>query len=579
MSQDQRDETSSGSEPDDGAATLDDSSTPDSPELLTITQSAETTLTIGSVCRPTALDLTLDADSATAPPKRAAPAVPGYEVFGELGRGGAGVVYLARHLMLNRVCALKMILAGAHADAVQSIRFLGEAEAVARLQHPNIIQIHHIGEAGGLPFLELEYVDGGSLDTCLDGTPWPARRAADLVEHLARAVAEAHRLGIIHRDLKPANVLMTADGTPKITDFGLAKTLSIDSGLTRTESIMGSPAYMAPEQAEGHAKDVGPLADVYALGVILYELLTGRPPFQAPTVLQVLEQVKTTEPVPPSRLVPGVPRDMETIALKCLEKVASRRYGSAEALAEDLGRFLAGRPIQARRVSPFERSWRWYRRNPLVASLAAAVLVLLLAVAVVALNAANRERQARIKEQRTANRERQARIASEADRARLIRAETALNRARSREEILRRMTEVHRLAFEQAPTLVARQNLDNSYQTLAATLRTSGRKMEAAAIQRQRQALWSGHADKLFEQAAQQARFATEDGSQPTADQALRFLKQIVLHPPSDLPGLAQAIRAEPAFAALRSRTDLQQILKALDANDVESGELRQFRG
>jgi serine/threonine-protein kinase len=209
-----------------------------------------------------------------------------------------------------------VILASAHADPVAAVRFLGEAEAVARLQHPGIVQIHHIGEADGLPFFELEYVPGGSLDRALDGTPWPARRAAELVEALTRALAEAHRLGIVHRDIKPGNILIAADGTPKIADFGLAKSLSVGSGLTATESILGTPSYMAPEQAQGKTKLVGPLADVYALGTILYELLVGRPPFRGTTVLETLEQVKTAEPVPPSRLVPGTPRDVETIALK-----------------------------------------------------------------------------------------------------------------------------------------------------------------------------------------------------------------------------------------------------------------------
>ena len=224
---------------------------------------------------------------------RAVPAIAGYEILGELGRGGMGVVYRARQVRLNRPCVLKMILGGAHAGAEAAARFLAEAEAVARLQHPNIVQIHHIGEADGLPFFELEYVDGGSLDRRLDGTPWPARRAAELVEALARGVAEAHRQGIVHRDLKPGNVLLAADGTPKITDFGLAKSLAADSGLTRTDSIMGSPGYMAPEQAEGKTKQVGPLADVYALGAILYELLTGRPPFRGATVLETSSRSRT----------------------------------------------------------------------------------------------------------------------------------------------------------------------------------------------------------------------------------------------------------------------------------------------
>jgi hypothetical protein len=312
-----------------------------------------------------------------APRDRPLPAIDGYEILGELGRGGMGVVYRARQILLKRPCVLKMILAGAHAGAEATVRFLAEAEAVARLQHPNIVQIHHIGQADGLPFFELEYAEGGSLDRRLDGTPWKARPAAELVEVLARGVAEAHRLGIVHRDLKPANVLLTADGTPKITDFGLAKSLTDDSRLTRSDSIMGSPGYMAPEQAEGKAKLVGPPADVYALGAILYELVTGRPPFRGATVLDTLEQVKTAEPVPPSRLVLGLPRDVETIALKCLQKDPARRYESARALAEDLRRFLGGEPIRARPVPPWERAVKWARCRPAIAAMALAVLLLL----------------------------------------------------------------------------------------------------------------------------------------------------------------------------------------------------------
>ena len=318
---------------------------------------------------------------------RVVPTVPGYEITGELGRGGMGVVYQARHVRLNRPCALKMILAGAHASPEDVARFVTEAEAIARLQHPSIVQIRHIGDADGLPFLELEYVAGGSLDQQLDGTPWPATRAARLAEQVALGIAEAHRQGIVHRDLKPSNVLLAADGTPKVGDFGLAKMLDSQAALTRSESVMGSPSYMAPEQAQGHAKEAGPAVDVYAVGAILYELLTGRPPFRGTTALETLEQVKTTEPVPPSRLVPGVPRDIETICLKCLQKEPGKRYETAQALGEDLRRFLDGRPILARRISGVERAWRWCRRNRFVAGMtgiAAAAIVILAVGATVA---------------------------------------------------------------------------------------------------------------------------------------------------------------------------------------------------
>jgi WD40 repeat protein len=313
---------------------------------------------------------------------RALPEVAGYEVLGELGRGGMGVVYLARELRLNRPCALKMVLAGAHASPDTMARFLNEAKAVAQLKHPAIVRIHHIGEVDGLPFFEMEYVEGGGLDRRLDGTPWPAARAAALVEPIAQGMACAHALGLVHRDLKPSNILLTADGSPKVIDFGLAKVLGSESGLTRTESVLGSPSYMAPEQASGGARDAGASADVYALGAILYELVTGRPPFRGSTVLETLDQVKTTEPVPPSRLVPGLPRDIETIALKCLEKDPARRYASAAHLADDLGRFRRGEPILARPVLFWERGWKWARRRPAIAALVLALHVALAALLV-----------------------------------------------------------------------------------------------------------------------------------------------------------------------------------------------------
>jgi WD40 repeat protein/tetratricopeptide (TPR) repeat protein len=320
---------------------------------------------------------------APAPPVRRAarpPTVPGYEILSELGRGGMGVVYLARQGRLNRLCALKMILGGVHADPAAVARFLAEAELVARLKHPHVVQIHALGEHDGLPYFELEYMEGGSLDLKLDGTPWPARRAAALMEPLARAVAEAHRLDIVHRDLKPGNVLLGADGTPKLTDFGLAKARGADSGLTGTEAILGSPSYMAPEQAEGRTREAGPLADVYSLGAIFYELLTGRPPFKGATVLQTLEQVKHAEPVHATRLIPGLPRDADTIALKCLEKSPGRRYPSAGALADDLRRFLDNEPITARPVSALERIVKYARRRPALAASFVIVHVLLAAL-------------------------------------------------------------------------------------------------------------------------------------------------------------------------------------------------------
>jgi WD40 repeat protein/tRNA A-37 threonylcarbamoyl transferase component Bud32 len=299
----------------------------------------------------------------------AGPVIPGYEIEDELGRGGMGVVYKARNLRLNRAVALKMVLTGAHAGREAAFRFVTEAETVARLQHPNIVQIFHIDQHGGHPYFEMEFVGGGSLADRLDGTPRPPREAARLVETLARAMAEAHRHGIVHRDLKPGNILLMPEGVPKVADFGLAKLLDVKSGLTQTNSVLGSPSYMAPEQAEGKTREVGPAADQYALGAILYELLTGRPPFRGATVLETLQQVKTAEPAPPSRLVPGLARDVETIALKCLAKDPGKRYESATALADDLRRFEAGEPIEARPVARLERAVKWAWRRPAIASL------------------------------------------------------------------------------------------------------------------------------------------------------------------------------------------------------------------
>jgi tRNA A-37 threonylcarbamoyl transferase component Bud32 len=335
-------------------------------------------------------------DAATLPPHPDAagaaaagvPVLPGYEILGELGRGGMGVVYKARHLKLNRIVALKMILAGAHAGEEALARFRTEAEAVARLQHPHIVQIYEVGEwrAGDvglpMPYFSLEFVDGGSLAARLDGTPLAARPAARLVQTLATAMQAAHERGIVHRDLKPANVLLTRDGRPKITDFGLAKQLDSVKGQTQTGAVMGTPSYMAPEQAGGKSKEVSPATDVYALGAILYELLTGRPPFKAANPLDTVLQVLSEEPVPPSRINVLLPRDLETICLKCLQKEPRRRYARAAALAEDLRRFQAGETILARPVGRAEKLLRWGCRNPALAGLLALSVVTVALVAI-----------------------------------------------------------------------------------------------------------------------------------------------------------------------------------------------------
>jgi WD40 repeat protein/tRNA A-37 threonylcarbamoyl transferase component Bud32 len=305
------------------------------------------------------------------------PLIPGYEILEELGRGGMGVVYKARQVKANRLVALKMILAQAHASVAEKVRFQIEAEAVARLQHPHIVPLYEVGEHDGLPFFTLEFCEGGSLDRKLEGQPLAAREAAALLEQLARAMHYAHSRGVVHRDLKPANVLLTADGTPKITDFGLAKQLDAAGPVSQSGAIVGTPEYMAPEQAEGRGRDISGATDVWALGVLLYELLTGRRPFHGADTFATLRQVLQDEPLPPSRHQPKTPRDLETICLKCLRKEPEKRYRTAEALADDLRRFLAGEPIEARPAGRLERAWKWSRRRP---ALAALVVVSLLAV-------------------------------------------------------------------------------------------------------------------------------------------------------------------------------------------------------
>jgi serine/threonine-protein kinase len=321
------------------------------------------------------------------------PRIPGYEVEAVLGHGGMGVVFRARHLRLGRTVALKMALADVYAGPHERARFQREAEAAAALRHPNVVQIHDVGDSDGRPYFTMEYVEGGNLAQKLAGTPQPARQAAALLATLARAVHAAHQGGIVHRDLKPGNVLLTAPvsgaealegtrtrsslGTPKISDFGLARRLDGEAGLTRTGTALGTPSYMAPEQARSQTDGVGPAADVYALGAILYECLTGRPPFRAETAAETVLQVIHQDPVAPSRLNARVPRDLETICLKCLRKEPQLRYVSAAALAEDLERFLRGEPVAARPEGRFERLARRVRRRP-VRSLALAAGTLIL---------------------------------------------------------------------------------------------------------------------------------------------------------------------------------------------------------
>lgn len=307
--------------------------------------------------------------------------LPGYEIQGELGRGGMGVVYLARQKGIERPVALKMIISGAHAGREALARFEAEARAVGRFQHENIVRIYEIGEHEGLPYFSLEFVDGPTLSDKLREHPLAFRDAAVLTQAVAQAVDYAHMHGVIHRDLKPGNVLLTSAGVPKVADFGLAKNLEGVEELSQSGSIVGTPGYMAPEQARGQ-RDIGPAADVYGLGAILYCTLTGRAPFQGATATETLMQVLQKEPVRPSQLRPGTPVDLETICIKCLQKTPEARYPSAAALAEDVGRFLRGEPISARPISRPERVWRWCRRNPTIAIPTAAAAVLGLALMV-----------------------------------------------------------------------------------------------------------------------------------------------------------------------------------------------------
>ena len=333
------------------------------------------------------------------------PKVPGFEILDELGRGGMGVVYKARQLPLQRLVALKMILSGDFAHSDQLLRFVIEGEMLASLQHANIVLVHEVGQHDGKPFLVLEYVEGGTLGRYLAAQAVPPREAARLVEQLARAVHHAHLHGIIHRDLKPANILLArsagpatrSDGGevvdeareergsslafPKIADFGLARSIHSDVKLTQSGLVAGTPSYMAPEQARGDQK-LGTAVDVYALGAILYELLAGQPPFQADTPFDTLQATLDKEAARPSLLRPGVPTDLETICLKCLQKEPARRYPSAEALAADLHRWQAGEPITVRPVSTWERAWKWSRRYPGLAGALAVIAFLIVSIAI-----------------------------------------------------------------------------------------------------------------------------------------------------------------------------------------------------
>ncbi len=367
------------------AVTVDHVVQPIDPNATTAPANIEAQLTQSYIDDPDAAATRSFTDNSQQAPRRSKPSantfdrLDDYELISELGHGGMGVVYKAKQKKLNRIVALKMILAGARARPDTLARFRGEAQAVARLDHPNIVQIYDIGEHDNLPFFSMEYVDGGSLEDQLDHKPMEPMPAAKLMEIIARAMHYAHSKSVVHRDLKPANILVSKEGIPKVTDFGLARQLDDTEGGsagTRTGAIMGTPNYMAPEQAEGKTKSADHLADVYSLGGTLYAMLTGRPPFSGPSVASILSQVRDSDPVSPSLLQPNLPKDLQTITIKCLQKDPAKRYESAAALADDLERFINGRSIIARPVSSVEKLLRWCRRKKGQAAATAAALIL-----------------------------------------------------------------------------------------------------------------------------------------------------------------------------------------------------------
>ncbi|MCI0535370.1 MAG: protein kinase [Verrucomicrobiales bacterium] len=330
-----------------------------------------------------------------------------YELIEELGQGGMGVVFKAKHRTLNRIVALKMLLLGRWTNPRFVERFRAEARAAAGLRHPAVVAIHEIGEHEGQPWFTMDYVAGPSLADLVREGPLPARRAAALVRSVTEAVQHAHIHGIIHRDLKPANVLLDFDDQPRITDFGLAKEIRVESDLTLSGQTLGSPHYMPPEQVAGQ-REIGPAGDIYALGAILYHLLTGRPPFQAGTLEATLMQTLKTDPAPPRLLNAEIPRDLETVCLKCLEKDPARRYATAQELADELKRFLNDEPIRARPVTRIEHAWRWCRRKPALAVSLFSILILLSIVVIgspLAVYRINQARKAELTERRRAEAE------------------------------------------------------------------------------------------------------------------------------------------------------------------------------
>lgn len=391
------------------------------------------------------------------PPLSLHPEIEGYEIIDELGRGGMGVVYKARQQGLNRLVALKMVLSGKYADPREVKRFQAEAEVLAKLEHQNIVQIYEVGQHDGMPWFSLEYIEGGTLaDKVYCDRPAPDS-AAKIVLGLAEAMDQAHCQGILHRDLKPANILLAGgesasleECTPRITDFGLAKRLEEDSGMTRNGAVMGTPSYMPPEQAEGRNWQLGPPADIYALGAILYDLLTGRPPFKGETATETLQLVLTRDPRLPSRICPDVPSDLQVICMKCLEKEPAKRYRSARDLADDLNAYLNGETIKARPASAIEKAVKWCRRRPAIAALIAVCFLSLIGFTFGAFAYAKHQREAA---------DRELSLRQQAESAQ-VKAETSAKEARRQADRAEANYSQAREAVRQL-TLVGHQRLKN----------------------------------------------------------------------------------------------------------------------